>query len=166
MNMGPEKMQPFIVETINVFNSLLGVMLRETRIETKDMPQGTFEVSAVIGLSGSWTGTLVLSCPQNVACRIISRMVREPVETLDADVSDGMGELVNILAGNACRHLTELGGRFVSLTVPTVIVGQHRIVWRSRDLPCLMMKFFDSDLGPLCIEVNLHATVGGPGEAP
>jgi chemotaxis protein CheX len=164
--MSPDRIKPFVAETLRIFDSLLGVRLRETTVETKNLPNGTFEVSAVVGLSGSWTGMLVLSCPREVACRIISRMVREPVEAVDADVSDGMGELVNILAGNACRHLAEVGGRSVSITVPTVIVGHHRIVWRSRDLPCLMMKFFDSDLGPLCIEVNLRAAADGPEETP
>jgi chemotaxis protein CheX len=147
MTMSPETMQPFIVET-------------------KDVPNGTFEVSAVIGLSGSWAGTLVLSCPQEVAGRIISRMVHEPVEALDADISDGMGELVNIMAGNACQHLSERGGQFVYLSIPTVVMGRHRIVWRSRDLPCLVMRFFDSDLGPLCIELNLHATANGSKDTP
>jgi len=155
MTLDAVSIQPFVVETLKVFETLIGVRLGETGVETKDVPNGTFDVSVVVGLSGPWRGALVLSCPQEVACRIVSRMVRESLRAFDADVADGISELANIVAGNACRHLAGDGGSAISITIPAVVVGRHRIVWRSKDLPCLMMRFFDSELGPLCIEVNL-----------
>ncbi|MBI3855350.1 MAG: hypothetical protein HY293_06630, partial [Planctomycetes bacterium] len=43
------------------------------------------------------------------------------------------------------------------LSLPAVVMGCHRVVWPAKDLPCLLMRFFDSELGPFAIEVNLRA---------
>lgn len=151
-------MEPFVQETINTFEVLLGVRPQEKELSTKDCPNGTYDVSAFIGLSGPGTGGVVLSFPEDVACKVVSRMLGEEIKEVNQDVSDGLGELVNIITGNAKRSCVKYGFQGISLSLPNVVVGKHRTVWRTKDMPCLVKKFFSSDLGPFCIEVNLRAS--------
>jgi chemotaxis protein CheX len=151
-----EHMQPFIQETINTLDVMLGLKPEQKELEMKESPDGTYDISAIIGISGSGTGGVVMSFPKEVACKIVSRMLGEKVTEVNQDVSDGLGELVNIITGNAKRGLVKHGFDNLSVSLPNVIVGKHRTVWRSKDMPCLMKRFFTSDFGPFCIEVNIR----------
>ena len=42
------------------------------------------------------------------------------------------------------------------LSLPNVVVGKHRTVWCTKDMPCRVTRFFDSKLGTFCIEVNIR----------
>lgn len=148
--------KPFIQETVNTFEMMLGVKPAEQELETKESTDGTYDISAIIGISGSGTGAVVVSFPEDVACRIVSRMLGEEITEVNQDVSDGLGELVNIITGNAKRGLVKYGFKDLSLSLPNVVVGKHRTVWRSKDMPCLMKRFFSSELGSFCIEVNIR----------
>jgi chemotaxis protein CheX len=149
-------MQPFVDETVHTFEVMLGITPEEKELETKDSPDGTYDISAIIGISGSGTGGVVVSFPEKVACGVVSRMLGEELNELNQDVTDGIGELVNIITGNAKRGLVKFGFVDLSLSLPNVVVGKHRTVWRSKDMPCLMKRFFSSDLGSFCIEVNVR----------
>ncbi len=153
-----DHMQPFIQETIKTFEVMLGVKPDTKELEMKESTDGTYDVSAIIGISGSGTGGVVVSFPEDVACRIVSRMLGEELTEVNQDVSDGLGELVNIITGNAKRGLVKHGFENLSLSLPNVVVGKHRTVWRTKDMPCLMKKFFSSELGTFCIEVNIRAS--------
>jgi chemotaxis protein CheX len=149
-------MEPFIQETVNTFDVMLGVKPEAKELETKESTDGTYDISAIIGISGSGTGGVVVSFPAEVACKIVSRMLGEEVTDTNQDVCDGLGELVNIITGNAKRGLVKHGYQDLSLSLPNVVIGKHRTVWRSKDMPCLMKRFFSSELGPFCVEVNIR----------
>ena len=154
--MDVEHMRPFVVETVKTFELMLGVKPEEKDVERKERTDGTYDISAMIGITGSGTGGVVLSFPEEVACRVVSRMLGEELTEAGTDVTDGLGELVNIITGNAKRDLVRHGFQNLSLSLPNVVIGKHRTVWRSKDMPCLMTRFFSSELGPFCIEVNIH----------
>ncbi len=151
-----DHMEPFIQGTIKTFEVMLGVKPDSKELEIKESTDGTYDISAMIGLSGSSTGGVVISFPEDVACKIVSRMLDEEISELNQDVSDGIGELVNIIAGNAKRGLVKHGFQDLSQSLPHVVIGKHRTVWRTKDMPCLVKRFFSSELGAFCIEVNLR----------
>jgi chemotaxis protein CheX len=151
-----QHMQPFVDETINTCEVMLGIKPETKELETKDSTDGTYDISAIIGISGSGAGGVVMSFPEDVACKLVSKMLGEELTELDQDVCDGIGELVNIITGNAKRGLVKFGYENLSLSLPNVVVGKHRTVWRSKDMPCLMKRFFSSDLGSFSIELNIR----------
>ena len=149
-------MEPFIQETINTFEVMLGVKPEDRELETKDSTDGTYDISAIVGITGSGSGGVVVSFPEDVARKVVSKMLGEEITELNQDVCDGLGELVNIITGNAKRGLVKHGFKDLSLSLPNVVIGKHRTVWRTKDMPCLTKRFFSSELGPFCIEVNIR----------
>ena len=75
-----EHIRPFIYQTISTFETLLGIRPEEQEVATKDGPYATYDVSAIIGISGSGTGGVVLSFPKDVACKVCP-----PVEQMAGD---------------------------------------------------------------------------------
>ena len=149
-------MKPFEIEVAKTFETLMGIRPRRAQTKTKECAESTFEVSAIIGISGGGTGGVVLSFPRNVACKAVSLMIDEECVQLDQDVADGVGELVNIISGNAKRDLVKLGYDGLLLSLPHVVIGRHRTVWRSKDMPCRITWFEADGLGEFCIEVNIR----------
>lgn len=154
--MDVEHMKPFAIQTARTLDMMLGIKLTENEVETKSSTDGTYDVSAILGITGRGAGGVVLSFPEDVACKIASIMLDEEKTEVDMDVTDALGELLNIISGNALRDLVKHGYKGLSVSIPNVVIGKHRTVWPSRDMPCLMTRFFTSDIGPFSLEVNIR----------
>lgn len=77
----------------------------------------------IIGMSGKNTGFLTVSLSEYVATQAISGLLQETRTTIDSQVIDGVGELTNIIAGGIKSRLANTPWQFLSITVPSVIIG-------------------------------------------
>lgn len=132
----------------------------EARVVDSRLERNTeapFEVSGIIGLTGSARGSIVISMPRDVAQTLTSRMLNEEeTNCSDQDVSDCIGELTNIVAGNLLA-LVDQGkdSRVARISLPSIVHGPHRVVWSRRDIPCELV-LFDTKVGKMAAEVNLR----------
>jgi chemotaxis protein CheX len=111
-----------------VFGTMLGVECRPT-LEAPD-PDGA-TVSAVIGLAGALSGSLVLQSGEATARHMAARMTgTEPVE-VDAMVRDAVGEIANMLAGAWKGFDPELSCGCL-LSTPTVVAGSNYQLFSQR----------------------------------
>lgn len=100
-----------------VFATMLGMDAAPAEQEWKS---GTEKVTATVHLGGEWNGAIVLETSRKQACRLTARMLGgEPVEMVDNDVRDAMGELANMIGGNLKTVLCPTG----TLSLPMVIDG-------------------------------------------
>lgn len=148
--------EPFIQATFTIFRMMLEVQLEDSEMQVKDEVASSYEVSAFIGITGSCTGGVVLSFPEKVACAVASKLLGEDLQEVNTEVTDAIGELANIISGNACLGLGDYGFKNLTLSLPHAVVGKHHTVWRSKDLPYLAKRFFISDVGPFCLEINIR----------
>ncbi|MHC4507037.1 MAG: response regulator [Planctomycetota bacterium] len=163
--MDSRHIQPFVDETIRTFDLMLGVTVKAVGEEKKESADSAYGLSGTVGLSGSATGGVVLSLPEDAACKIVSLMLREQVEEVTPDVLDGVRELVNIISARAKRALSRQGLPDLKCALPSVVVGEGRRVWLSRELPCVSIGFVTEEFGPFCIEISLRP-VGERGSLP
>jgi chemotaxis protein CheX len=79
-------------------------------------------VSAVIGLAGAISGSLVLHCSRGTALHITERLMGVAPESMDATVRDAVGEVCNMVAGvwKGCDPSLASG---CLLSTPTVVAG-------------------------------------------
>ena len=109
-------------------------------------------MSGIIGLAGETTGAVVLSFSRQTAINIISIFSRKEYKALSNEVLDGVGELVNIIAGNAKKDLLDFR---IVISLPGVIVGnRYQIKWPDR-IPVITIPFF-SELGDFSVNVSLR----------
>ena len=115
------------------------------------------DVSAIVGITGRSKGNLVLSFPLAIARHLAASMLGEDdMESLtEQDMSDCIGEICNIVAGNLVARLEcdEGGNRHISL--PSVILGAHRVVWGRRDTPSDLLTF-DTEIGSFAVGTSLR----------
>jgi len=143
---------PFILAVRRVFQTMLATEVRVGRpnvVTTKQ--ESTADVSAVIGLSGDVVGCVILSLPIATAEAVASKFAGIALTRDHADFADALGELANMVAGQA---KAQLDGMHVSISLPSVIVGQDHVVSQSRQWPRLHLPC-ESPLGTFIVEVAM-----------
>jgi CheY-specific phosphatase CheX len=107
----------------HVFSTTLGL---EVTIGSASMDQPAGEagesVLSLIGWSGTWKGTGMLSCAPRFACRIASLMLGTEYDSPGPDVLDAVGEMANMIFGNVKTNLEGVLGA-MELSIPTVLYG-------------------------------------------
>jgi chemotaxis protein CheX len=146
-----EYINPFITSLSNAFQTMLNCKVRRGKIYLKDGLSPNYEISGTIGLSGEAIGTVVVSLSEAVALKAASTMLMCETTDIDADVIDAVGELTNMIAGRAKAELEEYA---MQLSLPNVITGHdHQVRFPSNVTPVCVS--FETDWGPLCLEVGL-----------
>jgi len=146
-----EFINPFVLATHDVFKTMLGCKLTRGPLAIKSEHTPVYEVSGLIGLSGRCRGMVVLSVNRSTAISAAAIMLGERPLDLNGDVMDAIGEITNIIAGAA---KTQLAGYRLSIGLPTVICGKGHSIKFPSEAPPIVIPF-DSELGPICVEVGL-----------
>jgi chemotaxis protein CheX len=119
---------PFLIALTSVFKSMLNLDLEVGDPQLKGSTKG-FSISGVIGFTGSVRGFVVISYPKPMAVKIVSTMLSMELDEFSPYIADGIGEITNMVVGNAQR---ELPGHRLSLSLPNVVFGNdHRIAGTS-----------------------------------
>lgn len=82
------------------------------------------EFTAMVGLAGGLCGILTLACAGNTAREMTKCMLSAEIADSEDQVSDALGEISNMIAGNFKNKLAGTDGRCM-LSVPTVIKGEE-----------------------------------------
>ena len=95
------------------------------------------DVSGIMGISGkNGEGFVGITFGEQLAKTIVARILgMQENELEEADIFDGVGEMINMIAGSAKNSL--LGTRYhFNLALPNVINGQKHEVGFRKDTPC------------------------------
>jgi chemotaxis protein CheX len=149
--MNVDYINPFLTSTISVFQTMLQCKLERGTPYLKNGAQAKQEVSGVIGLSGKAQGIVVLGLSRDAALGVAESLLQERPTEINADVTDAVGELVNIIAGSAKAKLEHLN---MSVSLPTVITGKgHSVEFPTKVTPICIP--FLSPWGEITVEVGL-----------
>ncbi|MDR0843469.1 MAG: chemotaxis protein CheX [Acidobacteriota bacterium] len=101
-----------------VFGTTFGV-----RPETIPPDGSAKGVSAIIGLSGNFTGYLAVHVNPEGACNIAGNMLGDSYPEVDDIVCDAVGELANMLGGSLKKYSCRSGELF-RISTPTIVQGR------------------------------------------
>jgi len=141
---------PFIDSVKHLFKTMLSTDLAVSKpvVSVDDIHA---DASAVIGFSGDATGSVVLCFPMTTAVKAASAFAGVEMSREHEDFADALGELANIVAGQA---KAKLEGFNISISLPSVILGKEHAVLQSKQRPRLAIPC-DSPLGRFTVEVAM-----------
>ncbi|MDR1617543.1 MAG: chemotaxis protein CheX [Treponema sp.] len=149
--------QPFVKVCTEVFKQFVGYDLATSRpffLEREAVNE--WDVSAVIGLTGEARGAVVISMKNDLAIKITNTLTGAAHESLDEEVLDAIGEIVNIVAGNVKRELEESFRLVISL--PTIVRGkEHSIKWPHSHTRVICIPFTVSGVDTFHLSVAIEA---------
>lgn len=145
---------PFIESTLRSLDMMAGIKAEKTGLELKEDLITTYDISSIIGITGETSGSIIISVPAKLACKIASNMLMEEVTTMNQAVEDAIGEIGNIVVGDARRALIQEGYQ-LNISVPTVVVGTGHKISRSSNVPCIGIPF-TTEYGDFEVNVGLQ----------
>lgn len=145
---------PFLSSTIDLFQHQFGVQAvpAEAYLDARSGAH-RWDISAIMVLTGNAIGVVALRLTRLLADKLLvkSGVEWESEDEREALVNGLVGELVNIIGGNAAGKLTELS---IDISVPIVVQGKnHTISWPDQN-PIIAVPF-STNIGPFQVNVSI-----------
>ncbi|WP_027358013.1 chemotaxis protein CheX [Desulforegula conservatrix] len=152
--MDAKLINPFINATTNVLETMAFIksVPGKPYLKKDDVAKG--DVTGVIGITGETNGTIAVTFEEGCILKIVSNMFGEEMTTLNSEVADAVGELTNMISGQARRELEGLGMVFEA-AIPSVVSGRSHSITHYTDGPKIAIPF-TTDGGKFTIEVCLE----------
>jgi chemotaxis protein CheX len=142
---------PFINATLGVLETMAFITVTPGKPYVKKGNVAVGDVTGVLGLTGVANGTISVSFEEKCILTIVSNMFGETMEMLNDDISDAVGELTNMISGQARRELEQMGKVFKA-AIPSVVTGRNHSIRHYSEGPKIAIPF-STDGGDFTIEV-------------
>ncbi len=115
---------PFLSAAYDVFKQLLNCEIRKGQITIKPEPLAAYEIAILIGITGDmYTGVVIYSMKKYSAVKIAQSLnAHSKVNEDTVNFTDALGELANIISGNAMSEFAKKGIN-LTITTPSLIKG-------------------------------------------
>lgn len=156
--MDAKLINPFINATVNVLETMAFTKSEAGKpyLKKEDVAQG--DVSGVIGFTGETNGTVAVTFDEGCILKIVTNMFGEEVTEINDEITDAVGEITNMISGQARKELEEIGRVFQG-AIPTVVTGKNHKLESMTKGPKIAIPF-KTEAGSFTIEVCLENTLG------
>lgn len=142
--------KPFIQATIYVLSSMANITPKAGTPYVKKDSVARGDVSAIVGITGYRSGSICVSFTKKCAIAVVRGMLGDDIEDILQDTKDAVGEITNMISGQARAGLAEMGLVFQGST-PSVIMGDHHMIGHVTRAPVVAIPF-TTDYGDFTIE--------------
>ncbi|MGK5091993.1 chemotaxis protein CheX [Deltaproteobacteria bacterium TL4] len=139
-----EYINPFLASTMKVLKTMAQTEAKPGRPYKKEGQEATGIISAIIGLSGGTNGSISLTFSEPAIVGIVNNMLGESYTKLNDDVADAVGELTNMISGEARRTLAEEGYVFKA-GIPQILRGEGHLIEHPAKGPVAVIPFKTDD---------------------
>ena len=150
-SLDPVYVTAFIAATQHVFQMMLHQEVSCGKPVPGRLPHLDSDVSGIIGMTGDVVGTVVLSLPAASAAKIVESFAGKTLDRHSDDFADAIGELVNMISGNAKAMFD---GLEVRISCPSVVIGKGHTVQQPSDSVCVTIPC-ESSFGGFSVDVSI-----------
>jgi chemotaxis protein CheX len=115
---------PVIQATVDILEKVGTLPMKVGRPFIKEGTMAKGEITSIITLSGDSSGSFSISFPRKCILEVVSKMLGEPMVDLNEDIKDALGEITNMISGQASQ-LFDLTGQKMRASLSHVIMGKN-----------------------------------------
>ena len=134
----------FINATAGTLYTMAGVVANPGKFFVKHDKKPLGDITAVVGVAGQKTGTIAVSFTRKSAAALAQGMLGDAVEDLEQDMRDSVGEITNMISGQARMRIAEAGVSLQAST-PTMVVGSDVEIEHMTTAPVIVIPFTTPD---------------------
>jgi chemotaxis protein CheX len=149
---------PFIDSTLHVLNTIASTEAKPGKPFLKKDQIARGDVTGVIGLTGEASGTVSVSFTEKCILALVTKMFGEEMTTLNKEIQDAVGEISNMISGQARQKLEDMGNS-LKAAIPSVIMGKDHTIRHITTYPVIAIPF-RTDFGEFTIEVCFEGSNG------
>jgi chemotaxis protein CheX len=143
---------PFLTATLNLFTNMFGIDAQPgTPFLLEENVKHRWEISGILGVTGGYQGLVGLRLPRILGDKMLEKsgIVTKSEEERQETVYEMVGEMTNIIAGNAASEILQVS---IDISPPVVILGEnHHIAW-PKSMPVIAIPF-STPKGPFEVDV-------------
>jgi chemotaxis protein CheX len=124
--MNAEHINPFLVSATKILKDMCFIDSKIGKPFVTDCQFDNNSVIIVIGVTGEMRGQVLIEMKLEVACDIASKMCMMPVTQMDELSKSAIGELGNMIMGNAAT-IFSTKGIGIDITPPVLAIGNMSI---------------------------------------
>ena len=140
MSAGIEIAKPFITAVITVLSTMAGVTPTAGKPYVKKNLKACGDISAIVGITGAHRGTISLTFSRACAVHLVKAMLGDDISDIVQDTSDAVGEITNMVSGQARAGLAEMGIVLQGST-PSIILGDSHTLAHVSSSPIIAIPF-------------------------
>ena len=144
---------PFLESAVNVLSTMASINPVPGKPFLHQDKAACGDVSGIIGLTGSARGSMAISFSTGSILKIVKNMLGEDHDSINRDICDAVGELTNMVSGDARKRL-EQEGLNITASIPTVIAGRDHVITHVLSGPSIIIPF-NTEEGPFYVDVCL-----------
>ena len=137
---GINLIESFVRATFSCFETMMDTLPVHVETSLEAPPMEVTDLCAIIGLSGDGRGIVGLAMSKESAVQVVSRFIGEEITEVNKNVFDAVGELINIIAGDAKSSIEEMS---LSISLPTILSGSKLQLSLPEALPNLINLHFE-----------------------
>jgi chemotaxis protein CheX len=131
---------PFIMAAQTVFKSMLSIDVKMAKPVLKDARTSSGDVTGIMGLVGDRKGSICISFHERGALFVFKTLIGDECEKVGPEVVDAIGELTNIISGQARKEF-EKAGINLKAAIPMVVVGKNMEMNFITSIPIISLPF-------------------------
>lgn len=153
-NTGIEIAKPFVQATIHVLSTMSGLTPTPGKPYVKKNSVAMGDVSAIVGITGDQSGSISVTFTKSCAIALVKGMLGDDIQDILQDTKDAVGEITNMISGQARGGLAEMGFAFQGST-PSVIMGDNHTLSHITKGPVIAIPF-QTEYGDFTLEFCLE----------
>ncbi|MCH7983030.1 MAG: chemotaxis protein CheX [Chloroflexi bacterium] len=150
--MRQEFVNPFLGPAQLVWQKEFGVPLEVTDAKAVSYQYTTEDITAIIGISGKLQGNVLYGFSNSVSTEIVRRMIGEDMDAHDPMALSALGEIANVITGNAATELAA-NGYPCDISPPMILEPSGSTL--TSTIPRQILVTFKSELGILTARIGL-----------
>lgn len=123
--MKAEFINPFFLATKDVLKMMLDIDTEKGQLQVREGMIANKDVNVVLGVTGDLKGSILFSFPEKMTLEMVKIMAGMEMEQVDAFVSSALGEVANIISGNAITKLSSSNYK-CDIVPPQIFVGENK----------------------------------------
>lgn len=153
-----EFIQPFIKATVVTLETQANTKVKIGKPKLKEEKDAfKADIAGVLSLvSPAFQGSIAVCFPAIVFLTIYSNMVGEKHESINKEIEDAAGEILNIIFGQAKVVLNDKAGYQIQKAIPTIINGNNLQVHHLTRQMAMVVPF-ETAAGPFQVEISTDA---------
>ncbi len=151
--MKAEYINPFMQASFSVLEMVLGARPTKGEMSAQTATFVSQECNVVYGVTGQVQGQVIYGMSQGTADNIASTMLGSAIKSFDALAASAIGELGNMISGNAMQFLSEAGW-ICDITPPTIMRGTN-VEISTISIPAILIPM-TLEQGQLLVTIGLQ----------
>ena len=135
--MKAEYLNSFYKATQDVFRLMLDTDVEKGQLKAIEGMVCSKDANVILGVTGDLKGTILFSFTSDMTLEMVRIMSGMEMHEIDNFVSSALGEVANIIGGNAVTNLTEYN-YICDIAPPQIIIGEYKSISMANKLALLL----------------------------